>query len=609
MEKLFVSFSKYFLLGGTDEELNILKKEAGKMSGKYQKKASRFSKKLKKEIEKMGFEPDFESFCSMLENYVNIKDNMKDEEKKDYLEVLTKLSYIHEVDLRSELERYVSYKEILPSTEEQKEIFHKFCHYYLNKNNSVEEYNELKDLIKQYNINFEEYQSEAISFTEELKKNAEELNINMEDPFEDLVNYYNKIKKELTNEQKEKYLRVLTPLSYIYNVDLRELLTKKEAVIENNNTFNSFTNPLDNMEMLKLLLKQRYETGSFLINEIKFETIRESEPIDYSKEQAKLIYKIIHIYLDKYNNYCQNDLNEETLYLKEEDVYDLNNLREEDIYRYLTDGIDLNDNLMEFLNFAIQTIDLRIEHIGTKNLSLFKTDEEQEEYTIYLNGPERETIYVLNEYIKKCIKENLSYNMTGLWSGGESTERSLIYSSKENLPKKLEILDTIKEEHPSWIDFFCTPVLSSSTNNSYYGISISTIENKNKTKEIPYNEYFNSVCEVAYYRTLAKIVINKVEKENDKIIMNDFIDLTNYQEDVNLKLPEFSKYNNMEFSNIKDLINIYIPEIIDTLSKYFETKEIDKLCLEFQKSISYISNLVQSHNKKDNYNIALNTLI
>ena len=605
MEKLFVSFSKYFLLGGTKEELENLKKQAGKMSGKYQKKASRFSKKLKKELEKMGFDPDFESFCSMLENYVNIKDNMKEEEKKEYLEILTRLSYIHDVDLRSELERYVSYKEIIPTDEDQKEIFHKFCHYYLRNNNSVEEYNELKDLVKKYNINLEEYQSEAISYIENLKNISEELNLDIEKSLEELVTNYNQRKKELTSEEKEKYLRLLTPLSYIEGKNLRELLTHKEETVEEPK-IEKYTNPLDNNEMLEQLLKERYETGSFSIKEIKLQNLRESEDLDYPKEQAKLLYKILHIYLDKYNNYCQNELNEETLYLQEEDIYDLNNLREEDIYLFLTeDSNNFTDNQIDFLNFAISTIDLRIEHIGTNEMSLFKTSEEKEDYTIYLNGPERETIYVLNEYIKKCIKENLSYNMTGLWSGGDSTERSLIFSSKENLEKKLSILDTIKEEHPSWIDFFGTPVLSASTTNSYYGISINKITNQENTKEIPYNDYFNSVCEVAYYRTLSKIVINKVEKEKDKDILNDFINLTNYQEDPVLKLPEFSKYNNVDFNIIKDLINTYIPEIIDTLNKYLETEQIQNLRTEFKKSIQYISNLVQGHNKKDSYNIAL----
>ena len=49
MEKLFISFSKYFLLDNAKETLEELKKEAGKQSGKYQKKASRFTKKLKKD--------------------------------------------------------------------------------------------------------------------------------------------------------------------------------------------------------------------------------------------------------------------------------------------------------------------------------------------------------------------------------------------------------------------------------------------------------------------------------------------------------------------------------------------------------------------------------
>ena len=51
-----------------------------------------FTKKLKKDAQRLGFDVDFDSFCTMLQNYVNIKDSMEDKEKKEYLEVLTKLS-------------------------------------------------------------------------------------------------------------------------------------------------------------------------------------------------------------------------------------------------------------------------------------------------------------------------------------------------------------------------------------------------------------------------------------------------------------------------------------------------------------------------------------
>ncbi len=602
MEKLFISFSKYFLLDNAKETLEELKKEAGKQSGKYQKKASRFTKKLKKDAQRLGFDVDFDSFCTMLQNYVNIKDSMEDKEKKEYLEVLTKLSIIHDVNLKEELDKYISYKSKEPTDQESKTIYYEFCKYYLNNENTVEDYNHLKELAKQYKIDFQEYQENAMSYVENIKNSAEEVGLFTEERlFNESVNKYLTNKQEMDDQRKAEYLRVLASLSDIYDINLRELLTPKKEVVEEKEE--GYTNPLDNDEVLKELLINRFNNGSFNIKELILEgdSPRESSDFDYLSYQAKLIHQIISIYLDKINNYCVDDLNSEINNLTEEQYGMIAELTEEDIYNYLNDNYELDEYLIDFINFAITTTDLRTEHIGTNELSLFKTNDEDDKYTIYLNGPERETVNVLNEYIKRCIKENISYNMTGLWSGKDYTDRSLLYASDYDLEAKLNILDKIEEEHPSWIESFGHPIYSSATRNSYYGISLTNIN------EVNYNDLFNSVCEVAYYRTIAKIVINKVEKETDKDIINDFIELNDY---LNNKpyLPEYASYNKHTFNDIKDLINRYIPDITKTLTKYIE-EEIDTFKDEFKKSILYIFNCIYGNDKKENINIALNTML
>ncbi len=602
MEKLFISFSKYFLLDNAKETLEELKKEAGKQSGKYQKKASRFTKKLKKDAQRLGFDVDFDSFCTMLQNYVNIKDSMEDKEKKEYLEVLTKLSIIHDVNLKEELDKYISYKSKEPTDQESKTIYYEFCKYYLNNENTVEDYNHLKELAKQYKIDFQEYQENAMSYVENIKNSAEEVGLFTEERlFNESVNKYLTNKQEMDDQRKAEYLRVLASLSDIYDINLRELLTPKKEVVEEKEE--GYTNPLDNDEVLKELLINRFNNGSFNIKELILEgdSPRESSDFDYLSYQAKLIHQIISIYLDKINNYCVDDLNSEINNLTEEQYGMIAELTEEDIYNYLNDNYELDEYLIDFINFAITTTDLRTEHIGTNELSLFKTNDEDDKYTIYLNGPERETVNVLNEYIKRCIKENISYNMTGLWSGKDYTDRSLLYASDNDLDIKLNILDKIEEEHPSWIESFGHPIYSSATRNSYYGISLTNINDVN------YNDLFNSVCEVAYYRTIAKIVINKVEKETDKDIINDFIELNDY---INNKpyLPEYASYNGHTFNDIKDLINRYIPDITKTLTKYIE-EEIEVFKDEFKKSILYIFNCIYGNDKKENINIALNTML
>ncbi len=611
MEKLFISFSKYFLLDGTKEELEELKKEAGKNSGKYQKKASRYAKKLKKENQKLGFDVDFESFCTMLQNYVNIKDNMEEKDKKEYLEILTKLSLIHDVDLREELEKYISYKTKEPSDQESKEIFYKFCRYYLNKNNTVEDYNQLKDITKQYNIDFQEFQENAMSYVENIKNNAEELGLFTEQElFEESIHKYITNKQEMDDQRKSEYLRVIASLADIYGINLREILTKttmtKEPKNDLENLLSSLTNPLDNHELLKELLLERYQNGSFEIRTLKIgaDEPRETSEFDYPKEQAKLMIHIIDTYLEKISKGETENLNEEiTSSLTDNMIEELHNLREEDIYAYLTeDDYPIDDQILDFINYTITTCDYRTEHIGTNELSLFKTESQEDNYTIYLNGPERETVYVLDEYIRRCIKENINYNMIGLWSGGDSKERSLLYTSEQDLIKKLSILDSIQENHPQWIESFGNPIYSSATRESYYGISLNSIN------DITYNDFFNSACEVAYYRVIAKIVINKIEKETEKEIIDNFIELINYTED-HIKLPEYASFNSVSFKDIKDLINTYIPDIITSLNLYFESDKLELLIEEFKKSLQYIFNIANNIDKKQKTNIACNFML
>ena len=173
-----------------------------------------------------------------------------------------------------------------------------------------------------------------------------------------------------------------------------------------------------------------------------------------------------------------------------------------------------------------------------------------------------------------------------------------LYANELDLIKKISILNNIKKTHPEWIDKVNIPLQNHALlGNSYYSISIYSINNNS------YNEYFNQVSEISYYRILSKIILNKITNEKDLNIINDFINFENITIKQNILDIEF---NNNSFYDIKDLINTYLPEIINTLKIYMEKEDKFKIIIkEFSKSLLYLSNLLNNQDKKRKSNIAL----
>lgn len=622
MEELFRKFCYYYTVEDNTISKEELQEQAKENFKLYQKKAQKYAKNLKRKAQKLGYKTDFESFCELLENYINKKDKMSDEEKREYLKVLMNLSQIHEVNLREELERYISYKNTSPREIEEKEIFKSFCLYYLQEQTNVEDFNKLKNLAEKNHLDFKELQQKAIVFVEEIKVLTEKLGFDTsEESLYKMVNAYLKKKHLMTDNQKASYLKILLYLSEIYNIDLRSLLRNPKKEIETDEKTKkeqSFSNPLENKELLSLMLTQRYQEGHFEIENIILATdkVIKEHPTDILQLQASLTYNLYCIFLDKFNNYAYDDLNPTyTSLLTEEEVSILNSITEETIYQilkeienhesshYISKKYKLTTNLYQFIFLStMETTNIKEPHIGVKNHTLFNNDNGNPTISIYIKGPEKERILLLNEYSKKCVLNNLNYDMSGYIRENES----ILYASDQDLSSKLEILDTIKEEHPEWIATFANPpAISSRKEESFYGITSIGIYKQDKTEYQPFISYINDLAEVAYYRTLAKLVISKIPDESAQEMINNFILLKNVIFPSSKNLLK-AKYNDIKFTIIKDLINQYIPAVSNTLSIYMnEEKKKEMLMEEFKKSLLYLANLVQGKEKKEKRNIVL----
>lgn len=636
MDNIFRKFCHYYLTDKSPKLLDELHEIAQDEFEDYEKEVKEFINNLQKSLKKLGYSIDFESFCNLLEEYINKKENLTDEEKREYLRVLRNLSDLYEVNLREELERYISYKKESTEAISENELFYKFCKYNISPNDNVDEFNELKKLAQSNNLPFKELQKKSIMFVEELKISAEHLGLNIElDKIEYIVREYLRKKNKMTDYDKSRYLKILLYLSEIYEVNLREMLStqkveKKEIkTIELYELLRNISNPIDNEELLSTLLTQRYNNGYFEIRDIALKTdieINESKEYDYNQLHAELTYKLYNIFIDKYNNYALEDLNEEYLnLLSEEDIKRLSEITEDELYeiinmiknrepsQFIIKKYKLTNNLFVFIEKSTtETTDIKIEHIGIKNKTLFNTDNSQYTIKLYLNGSEEETHILLNKYIVKCVEENINYDMKATGDNRESRERTILYANSNDITKKISILDHIFEENKDLKASFSSPIHSSGRiNDSIYGISHSGIIKNDLTCINSYNNYFNNICEVAYYRTIAKIILDIIDEEKAKIIIQNFIGLSNVSfSKSKMESPELAEYNSVSFETIKDLINQYIPLISSTLNIYMTDKDKnDQLVKEFKKSILYISNICQGRDKKFPSNIVINTYL
>ncbi|MBE6146594.1 MAG: hypothetical protein E7171_08270 [Firmicutes bacterium] len=636
MDNIFRKFCHYYITDKDPKLLEELRELAQDEFDDYDIEVKEFINQLQKSLKRLGYSIDFESFCNLLEEYINKKESLNDEEKREYLKVLRNLSELYEVNLREELERYVSYKKEEPKEIDENDLFYKFCKYNISPNNNVDEFNELREIAENNNIPFKELQKKSIMFVEELKISAEHLGFDIEvDSIEYIVREYLRKKNKLTDFEKSRYLKILLYLSEVYDVNLRDMLeTTKEEPKENNTIdinelLRNISNPLDNEEVLSVLLNQRYNNGYFEIRDITLKSdtnIEDKQNYDFDLYHAELTYKLYRIFIDKYNNYALEDLNEEYLnMLSEEDIITLDKITQDELYeiiklihnressQYIIKKYKLTNNVYLFIEKSInETTDIRLEHIGIRNQTLFNSDNSQYTIKLYLNGPEEETHKVLNKYIVDCVEENINYDMKATGDNRDSQERTILYANINDISKKISILDNIFNEDPLLKKSFSNPIHSSGRiNDSVYGISHSGVITNDLTCINSYNDYFNNICEVSYYRVLAKIILDIVDDETAKIIIQNFISLQNVSfAKADMESPELAEYNNVSFETIKDLINQYIPLISSTLNIYMTDKEKNNaIVTEFKKSIMYISNICQGRDKRFPSNIVINTYL
>jgi len=638
MQKVFRKFCQYYINNDKTLEFKKLKKQIENMD-EYQNKIQKYLKKLKEKANKLGYDLDFESFCNLLEEYINKKDSFNDEEKKEYLKILMPLSKIHDINLRQELEQYIVVKKVskniggkeLENQIDVSKIFKKLCQYYIDVENRVEKNSkveltnqdkkrlqEIQKIAQKNNINFLSLNKKVICFVKEINRLTKKLGFDSsKESFYKMIEIYLKQKKTMSHQSKVIYLKILLYLSEIYDINLRKILKtsqKNSTKVKQQKEKTKIEDPLDNEELLSNMLAQRYQNGNFDLEKlISTPPIKSHENFfNYNQLISSLAWDLLNTFLEKFKNYAYEDLNAEfTNLIGEEDLNTINNLTQEDIYniiedinkkespKFLCKKYKLTENIQQFIYLTVtEIVNLKQETIG--KITLFNLTQETYSLGIYIEGQEKDILYFIVEYIKKCINNNLSYNLK------RDNNQIVLYTSLATLKQKIKIVEKIKTDNKKQIANLYEPFpLTSKMNHSFYGIASIGLMNKYNECVITYPEYLNDLAEVAYYRVLAKLVISKITDKKAYNIINDFIILNNVKVAKD-KLCTKSLYNNIIFSMIKDLINQYIPLVSNTLNVYIEDKKRNKnITIEFKKSLLYLNNIMNSKPKKEKNIISL----
>ena len=162
-------------------------------------------------------------------------------------------------------------------------------------------------------------------------------------------------------------------------------------------------------------------------------------------------------------------------------------LTKTDAKKFAEDVVLGNPIKDEFLDLVYSTIVLRNEYAGSYSKSLFRSRtrvprgakpedksylNEAYDVRIYINGVKsaqsKNHLLFIKEYILMCIKNGIGYDMK---SDQGDKDTIVFYSAIEELPKRVQILENIKKQHPEYILEFGSPIsLGCTYGSGYYAI-------------------------------------------------------------------------------------------------------------------------------------------
>ena len=259
----------------------------------------------------------------------------------------------------------------------------------------------------------------------------------------------------------------------------------------------------------------------------------------------------------------------------------------------------------------------RIGSDGFGNLFIPK-QKDSNDISIHINIPlDKSALDFALIYFKECIEAGIDYD-SSIIERISGNDRTILYSSIRDLPKRIATLDKIGNNYPELIDRFDNPCRSASRiNNSYYGISQIGKTNTLGDIVIPYDDYFDKICDISFTLFNAKLLLKKVE-ESEKGKEKHGETIYYLQQSIDLNNTDIEDYFGIdkELEKTKngtnwEVVSNYISNFVTNNPEYsgYIREEIKRdgsdVLGEFRNCIIEVSNCFQGRKIDDKSNIAI----
>ena len=370
--------------------------------------------------------------------------------------------------------------------------------------------------------------------------------------------------------------------------------------------FKKLNNPLDNDELLRIILEAYYNDESIYRTLISTNATKEDKTISYYniEERNKLHLYLFNIWKDSILKYNPKNIKKEyyepLLNVKRE-LKKFNPTTEKEIRRFVFNIDKIFDTeTEEFLDkfsYIAQGNYTGWTHISNKYITFFNDEIPKIKHRLYVNVNSTYIDKFARLFTEKCREENLPFYYK-YDEYGDRSDTFIVFSDTKNLFKYINILERIKKENlkevkeniktppiltaklNNWIGYGSEPQLKEK--NSYTKLREESIVkvldkfNKNwtnshkdkfvdvKGNKIPYKVFFAELLYDTYIKTFNNKIKNTKEEQLDKVIPYCGYSLNDTKTDGFRKALKENIYRNID----------YIIENIDDVSKIDKNKLI-----------------------------------
>ncbi len=302
------------------------------------------------------------------------------------------------------------------------------------------------------------------------------------------------------------------------------------------NIYNNARNPIDDINIINKIL-ELYANGKSLYHNIvrvynRVDSRKYSIP-DYNELYAMLFNKwkqsVVSMTYEEYVNLCskgvlKQDFKKLRSFLKT--VPDVSTKEEADkILSIETKDKELQDAMYRYRYNSFGEAS-GWEHFYSRYIHAKKDKDEQIDHRLYLSVDSRGLFQVAKYFTEICEKENIPYYFK--YDVGTSRDDSMVvYSSTKNLEKYIDILRTIKKEHPELEQFLNKPPVLSAPIDEWIGYGSEPVCTKENGDRYSFNSMREEIIENAISSVTGKWVNDhrnmNINFRGNKITFEEYI--------------------------------------------------------------------------------------